>query len=157
MPDEPDTLTPAQVLDGTIEHETMLFDRRRTTPSAARSFVAETLTHWGRTERLDDIRLCTSELTANAVLHGAPSGSQILVRVEMHAIVLRIEVHDGGNGRPEKREARTTADDGRGLLLVSAVADHWGVEARQGPGKCVWAVFHQSAAPTCRCSRVPSP
>ena len=74
LPDEPDTLAPAQALDGAVEHETMLFDRRRTTPSAARSFVAETLTQWGWTERLDDIRLCTSELATNAVLHGAPSG-----------------------------------------------------------------------------------
>ncbi|MEU9008398.1 ATP-binding protein [Streptomyces sp. NPDC048479] len=149
LPDEPDTLAPVQALDRAVEHEAMLFDRRRTTPSAARSFVAETLTQWGRTERLDDIRLCASELATNAVLHGAPAGGQVLVRVEMHATVLRIEVHDGGNGRPEKRETRDTADDGRGLLLVSAVADHWGVEERQGPGKCVWAAFHQSAVPTC--------
>lgn len=149
LPDEPDTLAPDQALDGAVEHETMLFDRRRTTPSAARSFVAKTLTQWGQTERLDDIRLCTSELATNAVLHGAPAGGQVLVLVELHATVLRIEVHDSGNGTPTKREARSTADDGRGLLLVSAVADHWGVEERQGPGKCVWAAFHHSAVPAC--------
>ncbi|WP_405931079.1 ATP-binding protein [Streptomyces sp. NBC_00827] len=149
LPDEPDTLAPNQALSGAVEHETMLFDRRRTTPSAARSFVAKTLTQWGQTERLDDIRLCTSELATNAVLHGAPAGGQVLVRVELHATVLRIEVHDGGNGRPEKREARETAADGRGLLLVSAVADHWGVEERQGPGKCVWAAFHHGVVPAC--------
>ncbi|MER5521277.1 ATP-binding protein [Streptomyces sp. NPDC002763] len=149
LPDEPDTLAPDQALDGAVEHETKLFDRRRTTPSAARSFVAETLTQWGRTERLDDIRLCTSELVTNAVLHGAPAGSQVLVRVELHATVLRIEVHDSGNARPEKREARETTADGRGLLLVSAIADHWGVEERQGPGKCVWAAFHHGVVPAC--------
>ncbi|MFF1916718.1 ATP-binding protein [Streptomyces sp. NPDC058239] len=149
LPDEPDTLAPGQALDGAVEHETMLFDRRRTTPGAARSFVAETLTQWGQTERLDDVQLCTSELATNAVLHGAPAGGQVLVRVELHATVLRIEVHDGGNGRPEKREARETAADGRGLLLVSAVADHWGVEERQGPGKCVWASFHHGVVPAC--------
>lgn len=43
-PDEPDTLVPDQALDGPVEHEAMLFDRRRTTPSAARSFVAKALT-----------------------------------------------------------------------------------------------------------------
>ncbi|WP_286254833.1 ATP-binding protein [Streptomyces graminofaciens] len=149
LPGEPDTLAPEQALDGAVEHESMLFDRRRTTPGAARSFVAETLTQWGRTERLDDIRLCTSELATNAVLHGAPAGGQVLVRVELHTTVLRIEVHDGGNGTPTKQEPRSTTDDGRGLLLVSAVADHWGVEKRQGPGKCVWAAFHHSAVPTC--------
>lgn len=149
QPDEPDTLAPAPALDGTVQHETMLFARRRSTPGAARSFVAETLTQWGLTERLDDIRLCTSELATNAVLHGAPAGGQVLVRVELHATVLRLEVHDGGNGTPTKRKARSTDDDGRGLLLVSAVADHWGVEERHGPGKCVWAAFHHRAVPTC--------
>ncbi|UUU30970.1 ATP-binding protein [Streptomyces sp. CA-210063] len=149
LPDEPDTLAPGQALDGAVKHETMLFDRRRTAPSAARSFVAEALTQWGRTERLDDIRLCTSELATNAVLHGASAGSQVLVRVELHATVLRIEVHDGGNARPEKRAARETAADGCGLLLVSTIADHWGVEERQGPGKCVWAAFHHGVVPAC--------
>ncbi|WP_285440092.1 MULTISPECIES: hypothetical protein [unclassified Streptomyces] len=38
--DEPDTLAPDPAPDGAIELETMLFDRRRTTPGAARSFVA---------------------------------------------------------------------------------------------------------------------
>jgi anti-sigma regulatory factor (Ser/Thr protein kinase) len=149
LPGEPDTLAPDQALDGAVEHESMLFDRRRTTSGAARSFVAETLTQWGRTERLDDIRLCTSELATNAVLHGAPAGGQVLVRVELHAAVLRIEVHDGGNATPTKREARSTDAEGRGLLLVSAVADHWGVKERRGPGKCVWAAFHHSTVPTC--------
>lgn len=149
LPAEPDMLTPDQTLDGLVEHETMLFDRRRTTPSAARTFVTEALTQWGQTERLDDIRLCTSELATNAVVYGAPAGGQVLVRVELHATMLRIEVHDSGNGAPTMREVSTTADDGRGLLLVSAVADHWGISERQGPGKCVWAAFHHSTVPAC--------
>lgn len=149
LPGDPDTLAPDQAPDGAVEHETMLFDRRRTTPGAARSFIAETLTQWGQTERLDDIRMCASELATNAVLHGAPTGGQVLVRVELHTTVVRIEVHDSGNGTPTKRKARSTDDNGRGLLLVSAVADHWGVEERHGPGKCVWAAFHHSAVPTC--------
>ncbi|MFE0733126.1 ATP-binding protein [Streptomyces antibioticus] len=139
---EPDALAPDQAADGAVERETMLFHRRRMTPSAARSFVAETLARWGRTERLDDIRLCTSELATNAVLHGAPTGGRILVRVELHAGVLRVEVHDAGNDTPVEREARSTDSGGRGLFLVSAIADHWGVEERRGPGKCVWAAFH---------------
>ncbi|MGW5214216.1 ATP-binding protein [Streptomyces sp. NPDC004051] len=149
LPNKPDALAPEQVLDGAVENETMLFHRCRTTPSAARCFVAKTLTRWGQTERLDDIRLCTSELVTNAVVHGTPAGGRIFVRVELHATVLRIEVHDGGDGTPTRRKAGGTADDGRGLLLVSAFADHWGVEERQGPGKCVWAAFHHRTVPTC--------
>lgn len=149
LPAAPDTLSPDQALDGAVEHETRLFDRRRTTPGAARTFVTKALTQWGQTERLDDIRLCTSELATNAVLHGAPAAGRVLVRVELHATILRVEVHDSGNGTPTKQEVRTTADGGRGLLLVSAVADHWGVSERQGPGKCVCAAFHHSVVPTC--------
>jgi hypothetical protein len=29
------------------------------------------------------------------------------------------------------------------------VADHWGVEERHGPGKCVWAAFHHSTVLAC--------
>ncbi len=133
----------------TLDYRGYTFDRRRSTPCAARSFVADTLTRWGQTERLDDIRLCVSELATNAVLHGARPGGKVLVRVELRSTLLRIEVHDGGNGTPSVRAARSTADDGRGLLLVSALADHWGVEERQGPGKCGWAAFHHSAVRAC--------
>ncbi|MGC0329439.1 anti-sigma regulatory factor (Ser/Thr protein kinase) [Streptomyces sp. SAI-170] len=148
-PDEPGVLTPTSVLGRAVEHRTMLFDRRRSTPAAARSFVADTLTRWGRTERLDDIRLCASELATNAILHGAPTGGKVLVRVELHATSLRIEVHDGGNGTPTACTPRSVAEGGRGLLLVSTVADRWGVEERHGPGKCVWAAFHHSAVSAC--------
>ncbi|MBU6532174.1 ATP-binding protein [Streptomyces sp. NPDC057245] len=147
LPNEPDAVAPDQALDHTVELDTMMFDRCRSTPGAARSFVAGILARWGRTERLDDIQLCVSELATNALLHGAPAGGQILVRVELRATVLRIEVHDGGSGTPFRREPRVFADGGRGLHLVSAVSDHWGVTGRQGPGKCVWAAFHHNAVP----------
>jgi anti-sigma regulatory factor (Ser/Thr protein kinase) len=149
MPDEPETPAPDRAPGGAVEHRSMRFARRDRTAHAARGFVAETLAQWGRTERFDDIRLCTSELATNAVLHGAPEDGLVLVRVELHDTLLRLEVHDNGDGTPTQREPRDTADDGRGLLLVSAVADSWGVEQQQGPGKCVWATFHHSAVPAC--------
>ncbi|MEV7680951.1 ATP-binding protein [Streptomyces sp. NPDC088341] len=149
LPEDPNTLEPDHALGGAVEHEMMFFDRLRSTPAAARSFVAETLTQWGCTERLDDARLCTSELTTNAVLHGATAGGLILVRVVRHNTLLRVEVHDSGDGTPSKRKAQDTADDGRGLLLISAITDDWGVEKHQNPGKCVWAAFHHNAVPAC--------
>ncbi|GHF18198.1 hypothetical protein GCM10018789_55240 [Streptomyces werraensis] len=46
-------------------------------------------------------------------------------------------------GQPELPESTVRssgdADGGRGLLLVEAVADRWGVAGRAGPGKTVWA------------------
>ncbi|MER5544427.1 ATP-binding protein [Streptomyces sp. NPDC001118] len=146
-PDKPVALAPAP--GGAIEHHTRLFDRRRITPGAARTFVAETLTQWGRTKRLDDVRLCVSELTTNAILHGVPTGGLVLVRVTLNDIQLRIEVHDRVDAPPRRRHVPATAETGRGLLLVSALADDWGVEERRGPGKCVWAAFQHSTVPAC--------
>jgi hypothetical protein len=53
-----------------------------------------------------------------------------------------VEVSDT---RAERRPAATAPDaeseSGRGLLLVTALADDWGVTDRRcGPGKTVWAV-----------------
>ncbi|MGI5437712.1 hypothetical protein ACQEV4_09795 [Streptomyces shenzhenensis] len=62
LPDKPCILAPDHALGGAVERRTRLFYRHRTTPGAARTFVAEALTQWGRTERLDSARLCVSEL-----------------------------------------------------------------------------------------------
>ncbi|WBO63921.1 ATP-binding protein [Streptomyces camelliae] len=104
-PGKPGTLalTPAPAPNADVERRRKLFDRRRTTPGAARRFVAETLTQWGRTERLDDVQLCVSELATNAILHGAPSGGLVLVHVTLADTQLRIEVHDSGNAPPHRR------------------------------------------------------
>lgn len=56
--------------------------------------------------------------------------------------VLRAEVHDSGPGTPRVGEEAGAGEDegGRGLLLVSALADKWGVGERL-PGKLVWCEF----------------
>jgi anti-sigma regulatory factor (Ser/Thr protein kinase) len=146
--DEPKAAEPDHAA-GAAMQRTMFFGRRKTTARAAREFVAETLTQWGCGERLDDVRLCTSELVTNALLHGTSTDDVILVRVEFHDAQLLVEVHDGGDGMPRQRQAQDTSDDGRGLLLVSAVADDWGVAAREGPGKRVWAAFKDLVVTTC--------
>lgn len=122
----------------------MLFSRHRTTPRTARNFVVAALTEWGETSRLDDIRLCASELVTNAVLHGAPVGRLVLVRVESLDEQLRIEVPDSGENTPTQRVPEESSVDGRGLLIVSTTADSWGVEGRTDPGRCVWAGFHRA-------------
>lgn len=54
-----------------------------------------------------------------------------------------MEVHDSGDGTPRVAAVagRTEADEsGRGLVLVEALADRWGVTGRS-PGKVVWCEF----------------
>ncbi|WP_324901211.1 ATP-binding protein [Streptomyces sp. CB01201] len=118
---------------GADEQRSTLPIRYRPAAHAAREFVAEALTQWAMTRRLDDIHLCASELVTNALLHGGPAGSLILVRLELHTTHLLLEMHDAGDGTPKQHKAPDTSDDGRGLFLVSAIADDWGVATRQGP------------------------
>lgn len=87
---------------------------------------------------LDLLKLCTSELVANAVLHGSPPLElEILVRDSS----IRVEVRDG-NSNPALRRKPVGADtlSGRGLGIVEAVAARWGSEAT-GTGKVTWFDF----------------
>lgn len=101
------------------------FGRTRASVRAARQFVGDTLAEWGVSERRDDIRLCASELAANAVLHGAPQGRGFAVRLVQDAGLVWIEVRDSGRGRPVVRQPDLDAQGGRGLWLATALADEF--------------------------------
>ncbi|MEE1940465.1 ATP-binding protein [Streptomyces sp. TRM 70361] len=116
---------------------------------AAREFVGEVLDDWGVTEREEEVRLCVSELATNAVRHGMPSGDRFRVRLTLpRRGVLRMEVRDRGAGRPCVRRPGLHEEGGRGLLLVDALADAWGVGGRVPgePGKTVWCEFELKPA-----------
>ena len=84
--------------------------------------------------RLDDAQLALSELVTNAVLHGR---EPLVVVLRLAADGLRVEVRDGSPVSPSFSLLDPTAVTGRGLLLISALCDRWGVEPRTG-GKSVW-------------------
>lgn len=108
-----------------------------TTPDAvptARALLREVLDGTALAARLEDGELALSELVTNAVLHGRdPVG----VRVVLSADVLRAEVRDASPVSPSFSMLDETAVTGRGLLLISAVSDRWGVEPSSS-GKVVW-------------------
>ncbi|MGV9567015.1 ATP-binding protein [Streptomyces sp. NPDC003480] len=116
------------------------FRRERRAVPAARRFARETLAGWGLAEagRSDDVLLCVSELATNALVHGVPPGRQFRVFLRYDGAVLRVEVHDSGGGEP--RIPEQADEGGRGLPLVAALADKWGVDERD-PGKVVWCEF----------------
>ncbi|MFI0190622.1 ATP-binding protein [Streptomyces sp. NPDC017082] len=116
------------------------FPRSPRSVRAARVFVLETLTQWGYLDRHDDVLICVSELATNAVLHGVPPGREFRVGVVGDGSLIRVEVRASGGGDPEI--VRGTAEEcgGRGLRIVSALADDLGV-TRQNPGKTVWTEF----------------
>jgi serine/threonine-protein kinase RsbW len=113
---------------------------RRSVP-AAREFARRALADWGIGERADDVLLCVSELATNALLHGVPPGRGFKLYLSLDAAgALRVEVHDSGEGQPRIPDTGAGDESGRGLLLVEALADKWGVGGRD-PGKIVWCEF----------------
>ncbi|MDN3247087.1 ATP-binding protein [Streptomyces sp. ZSW22] len=114
------------------------YRRERRSVPAARAFARETLVDWGVRGRADDVVLCVSELATNALLHGVAPGRGFLLRLLPCGDGVRVEVHDSGGGVPAVPLDPEGADEGgRGLLLVSELADKWGVAERE-PGKVVW-------------------
>ncbi|MBM7088310.1 ATP-binding protein [Streptomyces sp. SID9913] len=116
------------------------FPRARRSVPAARGFALETLADWGYLERRDDVLICVSELSTNALLHGVPPGRQFSLTLVGGGPLVRIEVRDSGGGLPEVTEADADACRGRGLSIVRAVADDFGVTLHE-PGKTVWTVL----------------
>lgn len=85
--------------------------------------------------------LLLSELVTNALRHGSPPGREIAVTLERTAGLLRLEVEDAGDYLPRPRTPDLEDECGRGLTLVAALADDWGVAPRLGPGKRVWVTL----------------
>ena len=106
--------------------------------SESRRFVGRTLAGWEVSDALAfDVSLAASELVTNAIHHGA---RPIQLRLRKQRDHLVLEVRDSGPGVPNVRHSQPDAVSGRGLLIVSQLAERWGI--RPGPaGKTVWAQF----------------
>jgi CheY-like chemotaxis protein len=103
--------------------------------AGARAFVRATLERWREGELVDTVTLLLSELVTNAVVHAAAAPS---VAVHLLPDRVHVEVADDDEATHlEAREAPLSAEGGRGLLLVEALADCWGQVTLPG-GKVVW-------------------
>jgi anti-sigma regulatory factor (Ser/Thr protein kinase) len=104
----------------------------------AREFVRTGLEDAGVDQPVlsDRLSLITSELVTNAILH---AGSDIEVRIVIDLRDVVLEVIDDAEGRPRPIPPSNSETSGRGLILVDALADAWGVaEVEGGVGKMVW-------------------
>ncbi|MDT0380405.1 ATP-binding protein [Streptomyces sp. DSM 42041] len=124
---------------------TQLFSSTRRGARLARRFTAHQLDTWGLPYGSDlshTAALLVAELAANAVLHGRVGGRDFRLTLTLEAAGLRIEVTDTRCERLPTGGRRPPADDaesGRGMLLVEALADRWGVRTGPFPLKTVWA------------------
>ncbi|MFD3872558.1 ATP-binding protein [Streptomyces sp. NPDC058623] len=104
----------------------------------ARRLAVEQVRSWGLPP--DGPALIVGELAANAVTHGRVPGRDFQVVLIRAGSVLRIEVVDTRRDRvPGLRDPDVDAESGRGLALVAALADRWGVDQGPPPRKVVWA------------------
>jgi anti-sigma regulatory factor (Ser/Thr protein kinase) len=84
----------------------------------------------------DVVELMVSELATNAVRHAA---TRFTVGVERDDAGVRVSVTDSGPGRPTVRSPRPVEPTGRGLQIVRALSDDWGVTTLDDrDGKTVW-------------------
>jgi two-component sensor histidine kinase len=101
------------------------------------------LAAWGLGEQASLGELVVSELVSNAVCHGE---IPIWMRLSASGGDLRVEVHDGGAGRPVRRHADEGDECGRGLELLDGLIELHGGERGvisdpSGPGKTVYVVL----------------
>lgn len=95
------------------------------------------LSLWGLSPLTDASLLLISELATNGLRYG--SGRLVAFRLVLVSDLLIVEVGDGSSVRPSIRCADSDAESGRGLLLVDALADAWGVSP---DGTTTWAVLN---------------
>ena len=115
------------------------------TPDAvgeARRFVAGALSAIPG-DVADEIAIMVSELATNCVRH---TDADFTVDVEQNERQIRVEVSDGGAGMPAIQSPEPGDLSGRGLRIVSELANSFGFRARpDAPGKTVWFVVDLSA------------
>jgi anti-sigma regulatory factor (Ser/Thr protein kinase) len=137
---EPSTPTPA-----TSRQRTATWRPSRPRDSAistdgrnwARRTLPEILTRTPRRDLYEDMDLVFTELISNAVRHGGGLREAQLSNTGEH---LRLVAADDDPRSPAVRALRVDQPNGRGMHLIEAIADRWGVYRHHAEiGKRVWA------------------
>ena len=101
----------------------------------ARSTVRRALATWGIDDPAGDAQLLASELVANAAEHVGSGPIALILRRHAQPDGQRgftCEVTDTSPEVPRHRQAGSDEERGRGLSIVTALADASGVRAEQG-------------------------
>ncbi|MGP9021045.1 ATP-binding protein [Streptomyces sp. BR1] len=112
-----------------------------------RRIVRTHLDQWAMSELSEAAELAVTELLANVVRHVPDRYCVLKLRRRPHGV--RIEVSDGFPQLPLPRAASDDDESGRGLVLLDAVVDKWGVSpGLTKTGKTIWFECGTSASPT---------
>jgi anti-sigma regulatory factor (Ser/Thr protein kinase) len=109
----------------------------------SRRFVTETLRGLDH-EGIRQVALMVSEIATNCVVHARTA---FKVAITRHEGQIRVEVTDRSPRRARAVEPGPDDAHGRGLLIVSSLADDWGITADPFAGhKTVWFAVALEAA-----------
>ncbi|MFG3331083.1 ATP-binding protein [Streptomyces tendae] len=139
---------------GTVRNFSVLLSSTSRGARLARLLAVDTLRSWGLPhERASHV---VAELSANAATHGRLPGRSFRLTLYVIRTTLRVEVTDTrGDRLPEQQVPDAGAESGRGLLLVEALADRWGVTEERFARKTVWVELDLSVPePGSPCSGV---
>lgn len=136
-----------RALDDPVCEQTFGLPAERLSVSAARHEVRHQLHAWGfRGEVIDDMALMVSELCTNAVEHTRTDRITCVLRVAEGLLCVEVTDHVAGARQPRALIAGVDQPSGRGLALVNAYADEWGIlPAEEGLGHTVWATLRAHA------------
>ncbi|MET9519355.1 ATP-binding protein [Streptomyces sp. NPDC002994] len=102
-----------------------------------RRVLALHLRLWGLSELTDVAQLCVTELVTNVLTHVGP-GTPTTLAVSMAGTRLRMEVRDpDARTLPTLLEATDGDESGRGMAIIDAITDRWGVILR-ADSKVTW-------------------
>lgn len=106
--------------------------------SRARKFVRLALEISSVEENVSSTaQLMVSELLTNALRHQRVGAPLPVVLLGRQGSTLWVAVHDGDPYMGERSRPDDESESGRGLVVVEALSDRWGVD-RTAAGKSVW-------------------
>lgn len=108
-------------------------------PGEARSWITQRCHEWACQDLADAAALLVSELVTNVFLHARTA---CLIHAAFDRPLLAVSVTDGDDRELTLTSPGPSAEDGRGLLIIDALADAWGVKHDEA-AKSVW--FHLSS------------
>jgi len=122
----------------------------------ARGHASLVVGEWGLAAMAETIELVVSELVTNGLQHSAgltwsryngkwvPGVPPIRLWLWSDYQQVLIQVWDGNDQMPLRRQSDVESTGGRGLLLVERLSEGWGAYVPEGAtGKVVWAVVAQ--------------
>jgi anti-sigma regulatory factor (Ser/Thr protein kinase) len=135
-----------------LEPARIALPRSPSSVATARRFIEARAAAWSFPERASEqLVLIGSELVTNAVLHAR---TELTLTLELRENRVRVSVKDRSQAPATLRHYRRDALTGRGLGVVAALSDTWGVSAA-ADGKVVWAELGANGARPAAAPRPP--